>query len=166
MIRRPPGSPLLPYTTLFRSRVTTRLCGQLPAVVTSLNVSVGLPSHASAAVGDAKLGGAGHSTVADPCTPDTTAAVVSTTVITWLVVEALLQWSVAVQVRVTTRLCGQLPSVVTSFNVNVRLPSHASLAVGDAKLGGAGHSTVVGPGTAEITGAVVSTTVKTGRASG
>src|SRR3989442_4766394 len=102
MIRRPPGSPLLPYTTLFRSRVTTRLCGQLPAVVTSLNVSAGLPSHASAGVGDHKLGVPGHSTVVGPATAEITGAVVSTTLIALLAVEALLHWSVAVQVRVTT----------------------------------------------------------------
>src|SRR5204863_722266 len=71
--------------------------------------------------------------------------------------------SVAVQVRVTTLFCGQLPGVVASANVSVGAGSHASLAVGVAKLGVAGHSIVVGPGSAVIVGAVVST--KIGRAS-
>src|SRR5206468_11351287 len=87
-----------------------------------------------------------------------TGAVVSTTWITWLAVELLLQWSVAVQVRVTSFACGQLPGVVTSANVSVGLASHASVAVGVANDGLAGHWIVVGPGSVEITGAVVSTT--------
>src|SRR5947208_1629115 len=44
-------------------RVTSWFCGQLPAVVTSAKVSVGLGSQASVAVGVAKLGVAVHSMV-------------------------------------------------------------------------------------------------------
>ena len=55
--------------------------------------------------------------------------------------------------------CGQLPGVVTSAKVSVGLGSQASVAVGVAKLGVAGHSMVDGPGKLEITGAVVSTTL-------
>ena len=83
----------------------------------------------------------------------------SSTVIVWLFCEVLPQSSVAVQVRVTLYSFGQLPSVLTSLNVRVGVESHESEAVGDAKLGVAGHSIVDGPGTAEIAGAVVSTTV-------
>jgi hypothetical protein len=60
---------------------------------------------------------------------------------------------VAVHVRVTT--FGQVP-VVTSSNVSVGVGSQASVAVGVVNDGVAGHSIVVGPGKAEITGAVVS----------
>jgi hypothetical protein len=49
--------------------------------------------------------------------------------------------------------------VVTSAKVIVGLGSHASVAVGVVKLGVAGHSTVLGPGNVDITGAVVSCTV-------
>ena len=71
----------------------------------------------------------------------------------------LPQWSVAVHVRVTSRFCGQFPGVVTSANVKVGLASHASVAVGVVNAGFAGHWIVVGSGSAEIEGAVVSTTL-------
>src|SRR5216117_1497458 len=87
-----------------------------------------------------------------------TGAVVSTTWITWLAVELLPQWSTAVHVRVTSFACGQLPGVVTSANVSVGLGSHASVAVGVVNDGEAGHWIVVGPGSAESTGGVVSIT--------
>src|SRR5437867_1466021 len=77
----------------------------------------------------------------------------------WLAVELLPQWSVAVQVRVTLLACGHEPGVVTSAKVSVGLGSHASVAVGVANDGVAGHSMVVGPGTAEMLGACVSTTL-------
>ena len=67
--------------------------------------------------------------------------------------------SVAVQVRFTEYACGQEPGVVTSAKVRVTFPPQASAAVGVAKEGVAGHSMVVGSGSAEITGAVVSSTV-------
>ena len=60
-------------------RVTTLLCGQLPAVVTSAKVSVGLASQASLAVGVAKLGAFVHSIVVGPGKLEITGAVVSTT---------------------------------------------------------------------------------------
>ena len=67
--------------------------------------------------------------------------------------------SVAVQVRLTEYACGQEPGVVSSANVKVTVPPQASAAVGVAKEGVAGHSMVVGAGSAEITGAVLSSTV-------
>src|SRR5213593_3733312 len=139
-------------------RVTVYACGQAPGVVTSANVSVGLASHASVAVGVANDGEAGHWIVVGPGSVEITGAVVSTTWIVWLAVLWLPQWSVAVHVRVTSFACGQLPGVVTSANVSVGLASHASVAVGVVNDGEAGHWIVVGPGSVEITGAVVSTT--------
>src|SRR5207247_4297255 len=93
-----------------------------------------------------------------PGSVENTGAVVSTTWITWHAVELLPQWSLAVHVRVTSFACGQLPGVVTSANVSVGLGSHTSVAVGVVNTGLAGHWIVVGPGSVEITGAVVSTT--------
>src|SRR5438445_10568985 len=54
----------------------------------------------------------------------------------------------------------QLPGVVASADVRLGAGSHASVAVGVAKLGLAGHSIVVGPGSAVIAGAAVSVTFK------
>src|SRR5947199_4875381 len=96
--------------------------------------------------------------VLGPGNAEITGAVVSTTLMVWLATLLLPQWSVAVQVRVTLLPCGQDPGVVTSAKVSVGLGSHASVAVGVANEGVAGHWIVVGPGSAEITGAVVSTT--------
>src|SRR5436309_15830738 len=85
--------------------------------------------------------------------------VVSTTLMVWLAVLLLPQWSVAVQVRVTLLACGQAPGVVTSAKVRVGLGSHASVAVGVVNTGVAGHSIIVGPRSAEMLGAVESTTL-------
>src|SRR5207237_412574 len=111
-------------------RVTSYSCGQLPAVVTSSNVSVGLVSHASVAVGALTVGVAGHWIACGGPTPEITGGVVSTTCTVWLAVLWLPQWSVAVHVRVTSYCCPQLPAVVTSLNVSVGLGSQPSLTVG------------------------------------
>src|SRR2546427_5025665 len=151
---------LLPQWSLaVQVRVTLLACGQAPGVVTSAKVRVGLGSHASVAVGVANDGVAGHSMVVGPGSVEIPGAVVSTTLMVWLAVLLLPQWSVAVQVRVTLLACGQEPGVVTSAKVRVGLGSHASLAVGVANDGVAGHSMVVGPGSAEMLGAVVCTTL-------
>ena len=71
----------------------------------------------------------------------------------------LPQASIAVQVRVTLYSCGQSPGVVTSANVKLGSGSHASVAVGVANTGTAGHSIVVGSGNADISGAVSSITL-------
>ena len=76
----------------------------------------------------------------------------------WLEVEALLQASVAVQVRVTIYDPAQLPFVVTSANVSVNALPHSSSAVAGVKFGVAGQFIVVGAGKAAITGAVISST--------
>ena len=73
-------------------------------------------------------------------------------------VEALLQASVAVQVRVTLYDPAQLPIVVTSAKVSVNALPHSSLAVATAKFGVAGQFIVVGAGKTAITGAVISCT--------
>ena len=70
-------------------------------MVTSLKVSVGELSHASMAVGVVNEGVDGHWMVLAAGTPEITGAVVSRTVILWLAVLLLPQWSVAVQVRTT-----------------------------------------------------------------
>src|SRR5437867_9911674 len=88
-----------------------------------------------------------------------TGAVVSSTVMVWVAVLLLRHGSFAVQVRVTEYFCGQVPGVVASEKVNVTVPPQPPVAAGVAKEGVAGHSMVVGPGSAEITGAVVSSTV-------
>ena len=76
----------------------------------------------------------------------------------WLAVEALLQASVAVQVRVMLYDPAQLPFVVTSAKVSMNALPHSSLAVTMAKFGVAGQFIVVGAGKAAITGAVISWT--------
>ena len=72
-------------------------CGQIPGVVTSANVSVGLGSHASVAVGVTNEGVAGHSIVVGPGSEEITGAVVSMTSIVWLAMLELPQWSIAIQ---------------------------------------------------------------------
>ena len=51
-----------------------------------------------------------------------------------------------------------MPEVVASAKVNDGDESHASLAVAAANVGVAGHSMVLGAGSDEITGAVLSST--------
>src|SRR6266498_2343801 len=140
-------------------RVTEYSCGQEPGVVTSAKVSVAVPPQASVAVGVAKEGVAGHSMVDGPGSAEMTGAMLSSTVMVWLAVLELPHGSVAVQVRVTEYSCGQEPGVVTSAKVRVGVPPQASVAVGVAKDGVAGHSVIEGPGSAEMTGAVLSSTV-------
>src|SRR5436309_13757674 len=86
----------------------------------------------------------------------------SRTLMVWLAVLLLPQASVAVQVRTCTT--GQLPLLV-STKVNVGVASQVSVAVAVAKLGAAGQSIVLAAGKAAITGAVMSRTLKIGRAS-
>src|SRR5206468_7584115 len=101
---------LLPqWSVAVHVRVTSFACGQLPGVVTSANVSVGLGSHASVAVGVVNEGEAGNWTFAGAGSVESPGAVVSTTWITWPAAALLRQWSVAVHVRVRSFACGQLP---------------------------------------------------------
>ena len=66
--------------------------------------------------------------------------------------------SVAVHVLVMEYSFGQPPRVVTSANVNVGVPQ-LSVAVGVVQDGAPEHSIVDGPGNADITGGVVSSTL-------
>ena len=100
-----------------------------------------------------------HSMVAAGPTPLITGSVVSCTVIAWLAVLLLPQSSVAVQVRVRTKFCGQLPGTVASLKVNVGVVSQLSAEVGVENTMGWSHSIVWAGPTPLITGATVSRTV-------
>lgn len=63
--------------------------------------------------------------------------------------------SVAVQVRVIEYSLAHVPGVVASAKVNVGVPQ-LSVAVGVVHEGVAVHSIVVGPGSGEMTGGVIS----------
>src|SRR5678809_895535 len=89
-----------------------------------------------------------------------TGAVLSSTVITCVAVAVLPQASLAVNVLVTVDSLAQAPGVVASVNVIVGVPQ-ASVAVGEANEGTAGHSIVEGPGMVPKTGAVLSSIVIT-----
>src|SRR5205809_806232 len=109
---------LLPqWSVAVQVRVTSWFCAQEPGVVTSAKVRVSRGSQGSVAVGVANEGVAGHSIVVGRDSVEITGAVVSTTWMVWLAIELLPQWSVVVQVRVTSLACGQLPGVVTSAKV-------------------------------------------------
>src|SRR5678809_250658 len=73
-----------------------------------------------------------------------TGAVLSSTVITCVAVAVLPQASLAVNVLVTVDSLAQAPGTVASVNVIVGVPQ-ASVAVGEANEGTAGHSIVEGP---------------------
>jgi hypothetical protein len=139
--------------------VTEYSAAQLPFVLTSSKVGITLASQASVAVGVAKFGVAGHSMELGPGKELSTGAVLSVTVIVCERVEKFPQSSVAVQVLVTEYSAAQLPLVLISSNVGITLASHASVAVGVAKDGAAGHSIELGAGSDERTGAVLSSTV-------
>ncbi len=138
--------------------VTLYFCGQFPGVVTSTKVKDGLLSHTSVAVGLLNTGVAGHEIVDAPLTPLITGAVMSCTSIVCEAVELFPQASVAVQVRVTLYSPAQLPSIVSSSKVNVKLLPHASVAVAVSKDGVAGQFITVGSGNPSIVGAVTSCT--------
>ena len=73
-------------------------------------------------------------------------------------VEIFPQPSVAVQVLVMLNDPAHAPSVVTSFEVNVKALPHASAAVATANTGTAGQLMVDIDGNGAITGASVSIT--------
>ena len=96
--------------------------------------------------------------VALPPAAPITGAVVSTLVLLWVTVPLVLpQPSIALQLRVVTKV-HEFPEVVSPRFCTVA-PLHVSDAVGAVKLGVAGHSRVALPPAAPITGAVVSRTV-------
>src|SRR5688572_17080408 len=110
-------------------------------VVTSVNVTVGVASHASVAVAAGKVGVAGHSIGETTVGHVRTGGVLSVTVIVRLHVAELPQSSVAVNIRVTLYSCKHIPlGVKISTEVIVGVPSQASVAVAGGKSGSAGHS--------------------------
>ena len=87
-----------------------------------------------------------------------TGAVISCTFMVCEAVEVLLQESVAVHVLVTEYEPAQLPDVVASTEVSVKVLPQASVAVATANTGVLGQLMVVTAGSAAITGAVTSCT--------
>jgi hypothetical protein len=108
--------------------------------VTSLKVMATLGSHASVAVAVPKLGVAGQSIGRMNGGQVTIGGVMSRIATVRLQEVVFPQSSVAVQVRVTLTVPGQLPGVVTSLKVTTTLASQASLAVTIPKVGVAGQS--------------------------
>ena len=139
-------------------RVTEYSFAHVPGVVALVNVSDGEASHASVAVAVANAGADGHSIVDAAGREEITGAVLSSTEIVCEAVDELPHASVAVHVRVTVNSFAQVPGVVALVNVNDGEASHASVAVAAANAGVAGHSIVLGAGSAAITGAVLSST--------
>src|SRR6185436_5091919 len=139
-------------------RVTEYSLAHVPAVVVLTKVNDGELSHASVAVAVANEGVAGHSIVLGAGSEAITGAVLSSTEIVCDAVEEFPQASVAVQVRVTEYSLAHVPAVVVLTKVNDGELSHASVAVAVANEGVAGHSIVLGAGSEEITGAVLSST--------
>lgn len=133
--------------------------GHVPFVVTSAKVNTGTPQ-LSVAVGVAHEGVPEHSIVVTPGNPEITGGVVSSTLIVCVAVAVFPQPSSAVHVRVMLYSLGHEPLVVTSANVKVGTPQ-LSVTVGVVHDGVPEHSIEVGPGNPEITGGVVSSTLKT-----
>ena len=133
--------------------------GHEPLVVTSAKVNVGTPQ-LSVAVGVVHDGVPEHSIVDGPGSPEITGGSVSSTLIVCEAVAVFPQPSSAVQVRVILYSFGHDPFVVTSAKVKVGTPQ-LSVTVGVAQDGVPEHSIVVGPGNPEMTGGVVSSTLKT-----
>jgi len=127
-----------------------------PCVVASAKVSVIALPQASVAVAVANCGVAGQLIVETAGNSAITGAVVSSTLMVCVAVDALPQASVAVHVLVTEYEPAHWPFVVTSVNVNVIALPQASVAVACANDGVAGQEIVDGSGNAAITGAVVS----------
>jgi len=125
--------------------------------VTVVNVKVNELPHASLAVGVVNTGVAGQLIVLGAGNAEITGAVLSSTLIVCDAVDVLPQRSVAVHVRFTVYEFGHEPGVVTSAKVKLDEP-HASVAVGMVNDGVAGQLTMLGAGSAEITGPVTSWT--------
>jgi hypothetical protein len=138
--------------------VTTYSCAQGPAVLLSVNVTVGVASQRSVAVAGSNTGIAGHEMLAWTIGQVIVGAVLSSTEILRLQVAEFPQASVTVQVRVTTYSCGQVPFTLPSIEVIMGAESHASVAVATPKFGVAGHSIGETGDGQTITGAVLSVT--------
>ena len=131
--------------------------GQPPGMVTSAKVKVGVPQ-LSVAVGVIHAGVPEHSIDAGAGNAEITGGVVSSTLMVCDAFVTFPQASVAVHVLVIEYSFGHEPGTVTSANVKVGVPQ-LSVAVGVSHVGVPEHSIDAGPGNAEITGGVVSSTV-------
>ena len=131
--------------------------GQLPGMVTSANVRVGVVQ-LSVAVGVIQDGVPEHSMVVGAGNAEITGGVVSSTLMVWDAFATFPHASVAVHVLVMEYSFGHDPGIVTSAKVNVGVPQ-LSVAVGVVHEGVPEHSMVVGAGNADITGGVVSSTL-------
>src|SRR5436190_234465 len=122
------------------------ICLPLTVRTSSAKVVVRLLSQASLNRGVPKTGVAGHSIVASVGQLATVGAALSSTVMVWLQVTALLCASVAVQVRLVLLTCLPLIASVSSAKVTVKLASQVSLNSGVPKTGVAGHPIVASAG--------------------
>jgi hypothetical protein len=110
-------------------------------VETSIKVIFTLASHASLAVAFPKTGAFGQKAGTTNIGQVTTGGVMSRTTMVTLQDDVLPQSSLAVQARVTWKVPGQLPGVVTSAKVMDTLASQASVAVAGPNDGVAGQLT-------------------------
>src|SRR6266581_2936175 len=141
-------------------RVSVKVPGQVPGVVTSLTRFTVAPPQVSEAVGGVKLGVFGHWMVASAPADAIVGAVVSTTVMVWCTWALWLPLqSVASQVLVSVLVPAQVPGVVTSLTRFTVAPPQVAEAVGGVKLGVLGHWMVASAPADPIVGAVVATTV-------
>src|SRR5438552_3182608 len=93
-----------------------------------------VPPHTSDAVGGSKSHAVPHSTIRLE-THVNTGGVVSTMVMVWLQVAALLQLSIASQVRVAAKVWPHNKLVMVSLTIKLTLvPAQLSMAVGRSKL--------------------------------
>ncbi len=130
---------------------------QVPLVVLSAKVKTGVPQ-LSVAVGVVHEGVPEHSIIEGPGNPEITGGIVSSILIIWEAVAVFPQSSVAVQVLVMLYSFGHVPFVVTSAKLNTGTPQ-LSVAVGVVQDGVPEHSIAEGPGSPEITGGMVSSTL-------
>src|SRR5260370_32208629 len=99
-----------------------------------------------------------HSMVLGPGSAAITGAVVSLTLIVWLAMLLLPQAAVAVT-GLTSRQASPQPALTSSLELSVKELPQVSVAVACVNAGLAGHSMVLGAGSAAIAGAVVSLTL-------
>jgi hypothetical protein len=132
-----------------------------PGVVTVFEVSETVPEQLSVAVGVIHCGVAEHSIVVAEGSAEISGGVVSSTLMIWEAEAMLPQASVATQVRVSLYCPAQFPGVVVIVEVSVTVPRQLSVAVGVTQFGVSEHWITVAPGSAEITGTVVSITLIT-----
>jgi len=132
---------------------------QAPALVTAEKMTGTVASQLSVAVTVASPGIESHSTVILVGTPESTGAVVSTTVRVCVATIVFKETSVEDQMRSMLNESAQAPRFVTAEKSTVTVGSQLSVAVTVASPGIELHSTVMLVGTPESTGAEVSVIV-------